>query len=251
MPSIAQMKPRERIPAAEWEMRVDLAACYRLCAMYGMTDLPVAHISARVPGHPDHFLLNPFGLLFDEITASCLVKIDLDGNVVEHSDYEVHRAGYTLHSAILAGRPEINCVLHTHTVAGMAVSAQAEGLLDLAQCSMRFHNRIGYHDCEGIPDSPEERPRLQAALGDKFAMIMRNHGLLVAGRTVAEAWMLNWCLERACQVQVAAMGGGAKVVPAPADVAEHTAQQWSRGNPLRQWPSLLRQLDRVDPSYRE
>jgi ribulose-5-phosphate 4-epimerase/fuculose-1-phosphate aldolase len=251
MMSAARMKPHKEIPAAEWEARVDLAACYRLVAHYGMTDLPVTHISARVPGHPDHFLFTPAGLLFDEITASNLVKVDMDCNPVEDSDYEVSRFGYVIHSAILMGRPEINCVLHTHTIAGMAVSAQADGLLDLAQCSMRFHNRLGYHDCEGIPDDPEERSRLQASLGDNFAMVLRNHGLIAVGRSVVEAWMMNWCLEQACQVQIAAMSGGAKLAPAPPEVAEYTARQWARGNSLRQWPALLRQLDRVDPSYRE
>ena len=254
MPSVTKMKPRKKIPAAEWEARVDLAACYRLVAQYGMHDLALTHISARVPGHPDQLFLNPYGLLFDEITASSLVKIDMDGNTVEDSDYEVNRAGYVIHSAILAARPEITCVLHTHTIAGMAVSAQAEGLLDLAQCSMRFHNRLAYHDFEGISLDTDERTRLQASMGDKYAMMLRNHGLIVAGRSVPEAWSLNWSLERACQVQVAAQGGGAKVVPAPAEVAEHTAQQMWRGNDLagkREWPSLLRQLDRVDPSYRQ
>ena len=254
MPSVAKMKPRKKIPAAEWEVRVDLAACYRLTAHYGMTDLALTHISARVPDHPDHFLLNPYGLLFDEITASSLVKIDMDGNVVEDSDYEVNRAGYVIHSAILAARPEINCVLHTHTVPGMAVSAQAEGLLPLAQCSMRFFKRLAYHDFEGISLDTDERSRLQSSLGDKYAMMLRNHGLLTAGRTVAEAWSLNWSLERACQVQVAAQGGNATLSPAPDAVAEHTAQQMWRGNEpsgKREWPSLLRQLDRIDPSYRQ
>jgi ribulose-5-phosphate 4-epimerase/fuculose-1-phosphate aldolase len=254
MPSVTKMKPRKKIPAAEWDVRVDLAACYRLVAQYGMTDLALTHISARVPGNSNHFLLNPYGLLFDEITASSLVKIDLDGNPVEESDYEVNRAGYVIHSAVLAGRPELNCVLHTHTIAGMAVSAQAEGLLPLAQCSMRFHNRLAYHDYEGISLDTDERSRLQTSLGDKYAMMLRNHGLLVAGRTVPEAWSLNWALERACQVQVAARSGDAKLSPAGAEVAEHTAQQLWRGNEpagQREWPSLLRQLDRIDPSYKQ
>ncbi len=255
MASVAKMKPRKEIPTAEWEVRVDLAACYRLVALYGMTDLALTHISARVPGHPDQFFLNPYGLLFDEITASSLVKIDMDGNPVEESDYEVNRAGYVIHSAILAARPELNCVLHTHTIAGMAVSAQAEGLLPLAQCSMRFFNRLAYHDFEGISLDTDERSRLQASMGDKYALMLRNHGLLVAGRTVAEAWSLNWSLERACQVQVAATGNGSMTVsPAPAEVAEHTARQmWDRNEPSgkREWPSLLRQLDKANPGYRD
>jgi ribulose-5-phosphate 4-epimerase/fuculose-1-phosphate aldolase len=254
MPSVAKIKPRKKIPAAEWQTRVDLAACYRLVAHFDMTDLALTHISARVPGHPSHLLLNPYGLLFDEITASSLVKIDMDGNTVEDSDYEVNRAGYVIHSAVLAGRPEINCVLHTHTIAGMAVSAQAEGLLPLAQCSMRFHGRLAYHDYEGISLDTDERSRLQGSLGDKYAMILRNHGLLLAGRSVPEAWSLNWALERACQVQVAAQTGGAKLSPAPAAMAEHTAQQlWLGNEPAghREWPSLLRLLDRLDPSYKE
>ena len=254
MTSVAKIKPRKKIPAAEWEARVDLAACYRLVAHFGMTDLALTHISARVPGHDDHFLLNPDGFLFDEITASNLVKIDLDGKVVEDSEYEVNRAGYVIHSAVLAARPDVNCVLHTHTIAGMAVSAQAEGLLPLAQCSMRFHDRLAYHEYEGISLDTDERSRLQASLGDKYAMMLRNHGLLVAGRSVPEAWSLNWALERACQVQVAAQTGNATLSPASAEVAEHTAQQLWRGNEPaghREWPSLLRQLDKIDPSYRE
>jgi ribulose-5-phosphate 4-epimerase/fuculose-1-phosphate aldolase len=254
MPSVAKMKPRKQIPPAEWQMRVDLAACYRLVAHFGMTDLALTHISARVPGHDDHFLLNPYGFLFDEITASNLVKIDLDGKVVEESEYEVNRAGYVIHSAVLAARPDVTCVLHTHTIAGMAVSAQAEGLLPLAQCSMRFHDRLAYHDFEGISLDTDERSRLQASLGDKYAMMLRNHGLLVAGRSVPEAWSLNWSLERACQVQVAAQTGNARLSPAPAEVAEHTAQQMWRGNEpsgQREWPSLLRLLDKLDPSYKE
>jgi ribulose-5-phosphate 4-epimerase/fuculose-1-phosphate aldolase len=254
MPSVARMKPRKNIPAAEWDVRVDLAACYRLCAHYGMTDLALTHISARVPGHDDHFLLNPYGMLFDEITASSLVKIDLDGKVVEESEYEVNRAGYVIHSAVLAARPDVACVLHTHTVAGMAVSAQAEGLLPLAQCSMRFFDRLAYHEYEGISLDTDERSRLQASLGDKYAMIMRNHGLLVAGRSVPEAWILNWNLERACQVQVAATTGGLKVSPAGAAVAEHTARQlWRDNEPAghREWPSLLRMLDKLDASYKQ
>ena len=252
--SVAKLtRNQKQIPPAEWEVRVDLAACYRLTAHHGMTDGVLTHISARVPGTHDHFLINPYGMLFDEITASSLVKIDLDGNVLDDTEYQVNQAGFVIHGAIHSARPDVACVLHTHTVAGMAVSSQADGLLPLTQSSMRFYNRIGYHDFEGIALDLDERSRLIADLGDKYAMILRNHGLLTAGRTVAEAWSLIFSLEKSCQAQLAAQAGGVKLNPVPPAVCEHTAQQmWRSNEPSGKlgWPAYLRMLDKLDPSYK-
>jgi ribulose-5-phosphate 4-epimerase/fuculose-1-phosphate aldolase len=243
----------KKIPPAEWQVRVDLAACYRLVAHHGMTDGVLTHISARVPGTTDHFLINPYGLLFDEITASSLVKIDLDGNVLDDTDYQVNQAGFVIHGAIHSARHDVDCVLHTHTVAGMAVSAQSDGLLPLTQSSMRFYKRLAYHDFEGIALDLDERSRLIADLGDKYAMILRNHGLLVAGRTVAEAWSLIFSLEKSCQSQLAAQASGAKLNPVSQETCEHTAQQmWRSNEPGGKlgWPAYLRMLDKLDPSYK-
>jgi ribulose-5-phosphate 4-epimerase/fuculose-1-phosphate aldolase len=253
--SVAKLPRKQtQIPPAEWQVRVDLAACYRLVAHHGMTDGVLTHISARVPGREEHFLINPYGQLFDEITASSLVKIDLDGNMLEESEYQVNQAGFVIHSAIHSARPDVVCVLHTHTVAGMAVSAQADGLLPLTQSSMRFYNRLAYHDFEGIALDLDERSRLIADLGDKYAMMLRNHGLLVAGRSVAEAWALIHSLEKSCQSQLAAQSGGVKLNPVPPAVCEHTAQQmWRSNEPGGQlaWPAYTRMLDKLDPSYKQ
>jgi ribulose-5-phosphate 4-epimerase/fuculose-1-phosphate aldolase len=254
--SVAKLKsnPQTAIPPAEWEVRVNLAACYRLVAHHGMTDLIYTHISARVPGPEEHFLLNPYGQLFSEITASSLVKLDLEGNVLDETEYEINQAGFTIHSAIHGARPDVACVLHTHTNAGMAVSAQRDGLLPLTQHSMRFHNRLAYHDYEGIALDLDERTRLVRDLGERRSMVLRNHGLLVAGRTVPEAFNLMYYLERACQAQIAAQAGGnAPLNLVSAKVAEHAAQQFERSNlpaGSREWPALLRFLDGIDPSYR-
>jgi len=254
MTSVAKLPRKQKdIPPAEWQTRVDLAACYRLVAHYGMTDGVLTHISARVPGSEEHFLINPYGMLFDEITASSLVKIDLDGNVLEDTEYDVNQAGFVIHSAVHSARPDVACVLHTHTVAGMAVSSQADGLLPLTQSSMRFYNRVAYHDFEGIALDTDERSRLIADLGDKYAMILRNHGLLTAGRTVAEAWSLIFSLEKSCQAQLAALAGGVKLYPVPPEVCEKTAQQMWRSNEpggKLAWPALMRMLDKLDPSYK-
>jgi ribulose-5-phosphate 4-epimerase/fuculose-1-phosphate aldolase len=255
MSSVAKLPTRKKkISEAEWQTRVDLAAAYRLCAHHGMTDGVLTHISARVPGKEEHFLLNPYGMLFDEVTASSLVKIDLDGNVVEEGEYGVNQAGFVIHSAVHSARPDVQCVLHTHTVAGIAVSSQADGLLPIAQTSMRFYNRVAYHDFEGISLDVDERSRLIADLGDKHAMILRNHGLLVAGRTVAEAWSLIFSLEKACAIQLAAQTSGAKLNPVSPKTCEHTAQQMWRSNEpggKLAWPAYLRLLDKLDPSYKQ
>ena len=256
-PAIKVVKSvREQVSAEEWQTRVDLAACYRLTAMYGMTEMIANHISCRVPGSHDHFLINPYGMLYEEIDASCLIKVDLDGKVLFNaSDYGVNAAGFVIHSAIHMARHDVDCVAHTHTPAGMAVSAMECGLLPLAQTSMRFLH-IGYHDFEGIADDVEERERLVRDLGDHEAMILRNHGLLVVGRTVPAAFNVLFRLERACEVQVMALSCNTKLIYPPQDVMEETFDKMrSRTDrPARNgelaWPAYLRKLDRTDPSYR-
>jgi ribulose-5-phosphate 4-epimerase/fuculose-1-phosphate aldolase len=251
--SLARADRAGHYSAAEWETRVELAACYRLVAHYRMTDLIYTHISARVPGQADQFLLNPYGLMFDEITASSLVKIDLDGKVIEDTPYQVNAAGFTIHSAIHAARHDLACVLHTHTRAGIAVSCQKQGLLPLNQISLQFHDRLAYHDYEGIALDHDERPRLVASLGDKRAMILRNHGLLTAGRSIPEAFSLMFYLERACEIQVAAQAGGAELVTPPPAIREKTARQYESGDDPSgglEWAAQLRLLERLDPGYR-
>jgi len=243
-----------RVPDAEWQARVDLAACYRLCAQFRMTDLIYTHISARVPGPEHHFLINPYGLLFDEITASSLVKIDIDGNVIsDPAEQGFNPAGFVIHSAIHKAREDARCVIHTHSGAGVAVSAQKHGLLNITQHSMRFHNRIAYHDYEGVALDLDEQQRLQAHIGNRNALILRNHGLLVCGATVADAFDLMYYLERACQAQIGALSGGAEVIVASDEVAEKVARQFERPDRAartKHWDACLRLLDRSDPSYK-
>jgi len=243
----------DAVGEAERQVRIDLAACYRLAALHGWDDLIYTHISARIPGTHD-FLINPFGLAFDEITASSLVKIDLDGNLVGDSPYEVNAAGFTIHSAVHQARPEIGCVMHLHTEAGMAISMLPDGLQPSSQHAMRYFNRIGYHDYEGIALSLDERQRLIADLGPHKVLVLRNHGTLTAGATVAEAYALMFQLEKACRAQLAAMAASHRIVLASAEVAEHTARQFegdSQPPGSREWPAALRKLDRVNPGYRD
>jgi ribulose-5-phosphate 4-epimerase/fuculose-1-phosphate aldolase len=241
---------------AERAVRIDLAACYRLIAHYGMTDLINTHISARVPGRHDQFLINPFGLLFEQITASSLVKIDCDGNVVDDSPHAVNRAGFVIHSAIHLARPEIACVLHTHTRAGMAVSCLEDGLLPLNQTALLFSNTIAYHGYEGVADGLDERRRLANDLGDKYALILRNHGLLTVGRTIAEAFQLTFDLDKAWQVQLDVLACGSPIRQPPPEVVErYAARRYAEqdgGEPAgaRAWPALLNMLDAKDPGYR-
>ncbi|MBU0726619.1 MAG: class II aldolase/adducin family protein [Alphaproteobacteria bacterium] len=251
---LKQRSVREQVSAEEWAARVDLAACYRLVARMGWTDLIYTHISARVPGPEHHFLINPYGLMFDEVTASNLVKVDLDGQIVMETPYSFNPAGFTIHSAVHAAREDALCVLHTHTAAGMAVAAQVKGLLPISQHAMRFHDRISYHDYEGIALDLDERERLVGDLGTTYAMILRNHGLLTCGRSVAEAFTIMFYLQKACEAQVAALAGGGELKLVPDDVAEHAAQQFERGGEKssnRPWQALLRTLEREDTSYRE
>lgn len=239
---------------AEWRVRVDLAACYRLVAHFRMTDLIYTHISARMPGRAPRFLINPYGLMFDEITASCLVTVTLDGRIVDDpTGLGINPAGFVIHSAIHGARHDVGCVIHTHTAAGLAVAAQKRGLLPLSQHAMRFTDCLAYHDYEGVAlDLPEQR-RLVRDLGRHNVMILRNHGLLACGATVAEAFDRIHYLERACQAQVGAMAGGVPLtIPKPA-VARKVAQQFARPGrtaPGNAWSALLRLVDRLDPSYK-
>ena len=244
---------------SEREMRIQLAACYRLVAHFGMDDLVYTHISARVPGRHDHFLINPYGMMFHEVRASDLVKIDLDGNLVGDSAYGVNKAGFVIHSAVHMARPEVVCVLHTHTRAGIAVSCTKEGLLPLNQFALQLYGRIAYHDYEGVALDEDERSRLIADLGDKPAMILRNHGLLTAGRSIPEAFALMYYLDQSCRIQVDTKAlGGTIVLPAEA-VQQKTAKQFQgMGNSpqstsmgQREWPALLRLCDKLDPSYKD
>jgi len=243
----------------EHDARVDLAACYRLVARYGMTDLIYNHITARVPGSDHHLLINPFGLLYEEITASSLLRIDIEGNVLDprSTDLGINRAGYVIHSAVHGARDDVACVIHTHTRAGVAVSCMPDGLLPISQTALRFLGRTGYHDFEGPAIDEGERVRLVAALGDNDALILRNHGLLTVGRSIAEAFLLMQRLETACRIQVDALAGGAPLVPSE-ESRRRTAALFSPKDGsadvsiagAREWPALLRQLDRADDSYR-
>jgi ribulose-5-phosphate 4-epimerase/fuculose-1-phosphate aldolase len=245
---------RSREPAAsERETRVALAACYRLVAHFGMDDLVYTHISARVPGEPGHFLINPYGLMFHEITASSLVKIDYDGNIVEDTGYPVNKAGFVIHSAVHMARPAVNCVLHTHTRAGIAVSCLADGLMHINQHSAMFYGRLAYHDYEGIALDVDERSRLVRDLGDRPAMVLRNHGLLTAGSSVEEAFVLMYYLEQCCRIQIDLMASGGRLSLLSDNVLQHTASQFTESPApcgQREWPALLRVLDAKDPGYR-
>jgi ribulose-5-phosphate 4-epimerase/fuculose-1-phosphate aldolase len=243
---------RDRVPAEEWQARTDLAACYRLMAHFRMTDLVYTHISARIPG-TEHVLINGFGLMFDEVTASNLVKIDLDGTILDDpTGYGINNAGYVIHSAVHGARPEVGCVIHAHTSAQMAVSCQEEGLLPLTQHAMRFYNRIGYHDYEGIALDTAERERLAADLGTHEALILRNHGTLALGTTTGAAFTNIYYLERACQAQVMAQSAGRPLrMPSLASI-ENTVAIFSRPSNVRaerDWAALLRLVEREHPDY--
>ncbi len=236
-----------RVSPEEWAARVDLAAAYRLVSLYKWEDLVFTHISLRVPGAEDEFLINPYGVFFDEITASSLVKIDLKGQKVDDSPFEVNPAGFVIHSAIHAARHDARCVLHTHTLNGVAVSAQRGGLLPISQHSMFSLGSLAYHDFEGPALNDDEKPRLVADLGDKTSLILRNHGLLTVGETVADAWVAMYYLEASCAIQVRAQAGGA-LIPVPPRVLEQAVSRQRQG--ARVWPGLIRRLDRLDPSYK-
>jgi ribulose-5-phosphate 4-epimerase/fuculose-1-phosphate aldolase len=244
-----------QLSAEEWQTRVDLAAAYRLVALYGWDDLIFTHISARVPGPEHHFLLNPYGMMFEEVTASSLVKVDLAGNKVAQSPYFVNPAGFTIHSAVHAAREDALCVMHLHTDYGIAVSAQKDGLLPISQQAMLARASLAYHDYEGLALNEDEKPRLVADLGDKQQMILRNHGLLTVGRTTGEAFLAMFLLERACKIQILAQSGGTELVKVPDPLLRLVESQVKavtvgQGAALT-WPGLLRKLDRGDPSYRD
>jgi ribulose-5-phosphate 4-epimerase/fuculose-1-phosphate aldolase len=246
---------RAEVSDAEWQVRTDLAACYRAIAMYGWDDLVFTHVSARVPGPDDHFLINAYGMMFDEITASSLVKVDLNGNKVIESPFDINPAGFVIHSAVHEARHDAGCVLHTHTRAGIAVSAQADGLLPLSQISLFPYATLGYHNYEGIALNDDERPRLVADLGDNNALILRNHGLLTTGATVADAFLMMYALETACQIQVMAQSTGGELIQVPRPIVDGIkaqVEQVTKGmGSAIVWPGLLRKLDRKDPSFRD
>lgn len=244
---------RDRVSPEEWQARVDLAACYRLVADFGWSDLIFTHITVRVPGTDNQFLINPYGMMFDEITASSLVKIDVHGNKLDDSPFPVNPAGFTIHSAVHAVRHDAQCVLHVHSVNGVAVSAQKNGLLPLSQQSIFVLASLAYHDYEGVALNEEEKPRLVADLGDKNFLMLRNHGLLTLGSTVADAFLNMYVFEAACMIQVRAQAGG-ELIPIPQAIIQGAQKQAkavtkSQGGMLA-WPGLLRRLDRKDPSYR-
>ncbi len=248
---------RASVSDAEWQARVDLAACYRLCELYGMSDMIYTHITARLPDSPGHFLINPNGMLFGEITASSLLKVSVEGEILYKPDlpYGLHPAGFTIHSAIYRARPDAMAAMHTHTVAGMAVSALECGLLPLTQTATRFYGRIAYHEFRGPERDPAERDSLARTIGKLNCCILRNHGLLTLGESVPEAFIAMWGMERACQAQLAAMACNAKLnMPSDEAVARSCALYEppnSRRYGLLEWPGLLRRLDALDPSYRD
>ncbi len=246
---------RDQVTAEEWQLRVDLAACYRLIAMYGWDDLVFTHVSARVPGPEEHFLINAYGMLFEEMTASSLVKVDLDGQKVLESPYPVNPAGFVIHSAVHEARPDVGCVLHTHTRAGVAVSTQKDGLLPISQTSLFPYATLAYHDYEGVALNDDEKPRLVADLGDNNALMLRNHGLLTTGTTIADAFLMMYVFETACQIQVMAQSSGGELVHVPqpiVDGIQAQAEQVTKGlGGQLIWPGLLRKLDRSDPSFRD
>jgi ribulose-5-phosphate 4-epimerase/fuculose-1-phosphate aldolase len=254
--SLGVQSLEKKVSPEEWAVRVDLAACYRLVAQFGWEDLVYTHITARVPGTQDHFLINPYGVFFDEITASSLVKIDQAGNKLEESPFPVNPAGFVIHSAIHAARHDARFVLHTHTLNGIAVSAQAEGLLPISQHSVSVLGSLGYHDFEGPALNDDEKPRLVADLGSNAYLILRNHGLLTVGETAADAFVAMYYLETSCAIQVRAQSGDRELIHVSKEIVERSyAQMQTSSRPRSRrgdliWPGLLRRLERLDPSYK-
>ena len=246
---------RNEVSDAEWQTRVDLAAAYRLVAMFGWDEIIFTHISARVPGPEHHFLINPYGMTFEEITASSLVKVDTHGNVVMATPYPINPAGFTIHSAVHAAREDAKCVLHVHSINGVAVSAQKNGLLPLSQVSTFVLASLAYHDYEGLALNEDEKPRLVADLGDKTYLMLRNHGLLTVGATIPDAFLAMYFFEASCMIQVRAQAGGGELIsidPRIIGGVKAGAQQVTKGKGAGAlaWPGLLRRLDRADQSYR-
>ncbi|MDP2819283.1 MAG: class II aldolase/adducin family protein [Polaromonas sp.] len=252
--NIASLK--EVVSAQEWQLRVDLAAAYRLVALYGWSDLVFTHISARVPGPEHHFLINPYGLMFDEITASSLVKIDAQCNKVIDSPWPVNPAGFVIHSAVHEARHDTVCVMHTHTRAGVAVSAQKGGILPISQQSAFVLASLGYHDYEGVAFRDDEKPRLQKDLGMATHLMLRNHGLLVVGKTIADAFASMYRFESTCQIQLSAQAGGGELIHFGPEIytANDSSAAYVRAGGIGGafiWPALLRKLDRIDASYKD
>jgi ribulose-5-phosphate 4-epimerase/fuculose-1-phosphate aldolase len=249
----ASVKPQ--VSEQEWQTRVDLAASYRAVAMYGWDDLVFTHISARVPGLEHHFLINPYGLMFEEVTASSLVKVDLQGNKVMDSDHEINPAGFTIHSAVHEAREDAQCVMHLHTAAGVAVSATKQGLLPLSQQSLFALSSLSYHDYEGVALNPDEKIRLVTDLGKTNFMILRNHGLLTCAGSIADAFLYMYLLEYSCQIQLKAQASGQELLSIPSHILagiQVQAKQVTRsaGGSLA-WPGILRKLDRINPGYNQ
>ena len=244
---------KDKVSAEEWKIRVDLAAAYRMVAYYGWDDLIFTHLSARIPGPEHHFLLNPYNLMFEEVTASSLIKVDVTGNPVEPTPFMTNPAGFTIHSAIHMAREDAHSVMHLHTPQGQAVSAHAGGLLPLTQAAMIVREDIAYHDYEGIAVDLGERERLVADLGSKNLMLLRNHGTLALGETIGEAFIRLYMLERSCQAQVMALSAGDAINNPPQGAPEVTAQQGAIGLPLAgkllAWPALKRKAYRLDPEF--
>ncbi len=245
---------KDKVSPEEWQLRVDLAAAYRLVALYGWSDLVFTHISARIPGAQHAFLINPYGMMFDEITASSLVKVDQDCNKLSDSPFFVNPAGFTIHSAVHAVREDAGCVIHTHTRAGVGVSAQKDGVLPISQQSTFVLSSLAYHDYEGVAFREDEKPRLQADLGDKNFLMLRNHGLLTVGRSIADAFLHMYVFESTCQIQLAAQSGGApltEVNPLIVQGVAHAMKVQTGGlGGAFVWPALIRKLERTDPGYK-
>lgn len=246
---------KDRVSAEEWQLRVDLAAAYRLVALFGWDDLVFTHISARVPGPEHHFLMNPYGMMFEEITASSLVKIDLNGEKVDASSYPINPAGFTIHSAVHQAREDALCVMHTHSLNGVAVSAQQDGILPLSQQATLILPSLGYHDYEGIALNEDEKPRLVVNLADNTFLMLRNHGLLTVGNSPAAAFLAMYTFEATCMIQVRALAGNRAlrpISPTIIDGAKEAAKIATNGmlGELA-WPGLLRKLDRQNPGYAE
>ncbi len=244
----------DQVSPEEWQLRCDLAACYRLVALYGWSDLVFTHISARIPGPDHHFLINPYGLMFDEITASSLVKVDQQCNKLIDSPFPVNPAGFVIHSAVHDARHDVGCVLHTHTRSGVAVSAQKGGVLPISQQSTFVLASIAYHDYEGVAFRDDEKPRLVADFGNATYLVLRNHGLLTVGKTIADAFLNMYVFESTCQIQIGAQAGGGELTQVDPRIVKGTAeamrvQTGSLGGAFV-WPALIRKLDRLDGSYR-
>jgi ribulose-5-phosphate 4-epimerase/fuculose-1-phosphate aldolase len=243
---------RGSISAEEWRTRVDLACAYRLIAHHGWDDLIFTHLSARVPGPDEHFLINPIGLLFEEITASSLVKVDLAGNILSETPYSINPAGFIIHSCVHAARHDVGAVFHTHSIAGVAVASQRQGLLPISQTELQLHATIAYHDYEGIALDADEQQRLIRDLGPHQVLILRNHGLLSAASDVAETYLIHFLLEKACAIQIAALAGGTELLSAGSAMAEKVARQANsafKGAAALNWAAARRKMARLDPSF--